>query len=217
MKTLYDNGYFPRERLSARQDPFLSSTIAVRFTGPWEIVHAEKFKPKGFEYSFSPLPVPDNHKGAAYTYGDTKNIVMFTTCKNRLAAWDFIKNIICEKGDYLLLKTTNQLPRRKDLTSNPLFLNYLNDNPKMRPFAEQSKYVRGPDICPVLMEIFNAISREYETCVVYGKKTPEQAVSDAAKSAEIISSIKFNEGFIPSFTASLTLLSIYFIILNIAV
>jgi multiple sugar transport system substrate-binding protein len=186
MKTLYDNGYFPRERLSARQDPFLSSDIAVRFTGPWEIVHADKFKPSGFEYSFSPLPVPDNHKNAAYTYGDTKNIVMFTTCKNRLTAWEFIKSIISEKGDYQLLKITNQLPRRKDLTSNPLFINYLNDNPKMRPFAEQSKYVRGPDICPVLKEIFDAISREYEACVIYGKKTPEQAVNDAAKSAELI-------------------------------
>lgn len=98
MKTLYDNGYFPRERLSARQDPFLASDIAVRFTGPWEIVHADKFKPPGFEYSFSPLPVPDNSKNAAYTYGDTKNIVMFTTCKNRLAAWDFIKSIVSERG-----------------------------------------------------------------------------------------------------------------------
>jgi multiple sugar transport system substrate-binding protein len=111
---------------------------------------------------------------------------MFTTCKNRLTAWEFIKSIISEKGDYQLLKITNQLPRRKDLTSNPLFINYLNDNPKMRPFAEQSKYVRGPDICPVLKEIFDAISREYESCVVYGKKTPEQAVNDAAKSAELI-------------------------------
>jgi multiple sugar transport system substrate-binding protein len=186
LKTLYDNNYFPRERLSSRQDPFLSSDIAIRFTGPWEIVHAEKFKPKGFEYSFAPLPVPDDQKNTAYTYGDTKNIVMFTTCKNRLASWEFIKEMISEKGDYLLLKTTNQLPRRKDLTTNPLFLNYLNNNPKMKPFAEQSKYVKGPDSCPVLKEVFDAISQEYEACVIYGKKSPRQAVNDAAKAAEII-------------------------------
>jgi multiple sugar transport system substrate-binding protein len=186
LKTLYDNSYFPRERLSARQDPFLSSDIATRFTGPWEIIHADRFKPAGFEYSFSTLPVPDGRKDEAYTYGDTKNIVMFSTCKNRIAAWEFLKSLISERGDYLLLKTTNQLPRRKDLTTNPLFINYLNDNPKMKPFAEQSKYVKGPDSCPVLKEIFDAISQEYEACVIYGKKTPEQAVNDAAKAAEII-------------------------------
>jgi multiple sugar transport system substrate-binding protein len=186
LKTLYDNGYFPRERLSARQDPFLSSDIATRFTGPWEIIHADRFKPKGFEYSFSPLPVPDKSIDKVYTYGDTKNIVMFSTCKNKLAAWDFLKSLISENGDYLLLKITNQIPRRKDITTNPLFINYLNDNPKMKPFAEQSKYVKGPDNCPVLKEIFDAISQEYEACVIYGKKTPEQAVNDAAKASEII-------------------------------
>ena len=35
LKKLYDNEYFTRERLSARQDVFLSSHIATRFTGPW--------------------------------------------------------------------------------------------------------------------------------------------------------------------------------------
>ena len=79
LKTLFDNGYFPRERFSARQDPFLSSDIATRFTGPWEIVHSNKFKPKGFQFGFSTLPVPDNHNGNIYTYGDTKNIVIFNT------------------------------------------------------------------------------------------------------------------------------------------
>jgi multiple sugar transport system substrate-binding protein len=186
LKTLYDNSYFPREKLSSGQDPFLSSEIAIRFTGPWEIVHSERFKPKGFEYSFSPLPVPDDQKKTPYTYGDTKNIVMFTTCKNKLASWEFIKEMVSEKGDFLLMKTTNQLPRRKDLTTNPLFLNYLNSNPKMKPFAEQSKYVKGPDSCPVLTEVFDAISQEYEACVVYGKKSPQQAVDDAAEAARII-------------------------------
>ncbi len=77
---MYDKKYFARERLSQRQDVFLSSVIASRFTGPWEISHAEKFKPKGFEYNFAHLPVPDNHKGPIYTYGDPKNIVIFKTC-----------------------------------------------------------------------------------------------------------------------------------------
>src|SRR3989339_935312 len=76
LRMLYKKNYFSREQLSARQDVFLSSIIATRFTGPWEISHADKFKPKGFEYNFSSMPVPDDHKGPKYTYGDPKNIVI---------------------------------------------------------------------------------------------------------------------------------------------
>src|SRR3990172_9344134 len=56
LQKLYNNNYFSREKLSARQDVFLSGIIATRFTGPWEISHSDKFKPKGFEYDFSSIP-----------------------------------------------------------------------------------------------------------------------------------------------------------------
>lgn len=186
LKTLFDNRYFPRERLSAKQDPFLSSKIATRFTGPWEIAHSNKFKPEGFQFDFSTLPVPDNHKGNVYTYGDTKNIVIFNTCKNKILAWQFIKSIISKDGDYELLKITNQIPRRKDLTTDKEFSDFFNDNPQMRPFAVQAKYVKGPDNCPVLKEVFDAISQQFEECVVYGKKSPEEAVKDAAHNVNLI-------------------------------
>ena len=90
LKTLYDKNYFTREYLSARQDVFLSGIIATRFTGPWEIIRAEKFKKDDFYYHFSTIPVPDNHTGPVYTYGDPKNIVIFNTCKDPNQAWKFI-------------------------------------------------------------------------------------------------------------------------------
>ncbi len=186
LKTLFDNKYFPRERLSARQDPFLSSDIATRFTGPWEIVHANKFKPEGFKYSYSTLPVPDDHSGNIYTYGDTKNIVIFNTCKNKILAWQFLKTMINKEGDFELLKMTNQIPRRKDLITDKEFSDYFNDNPQMRPFAVQAKYVKGPDNSPVLKEVLDAISQQFEECVVYGKKSPKEAVKDAAENVNLI-------------------------------
>ncbi|MEJ2618228.1 MAG: extracellular solute-binding protein, partial [Ignavibacteriaceae bacterium] len=152
----------------------------------WEIVHANKFKPKGFRFNFSTLPVPDDHKGKIYTYGDTKNIVMFNTCKNKILAWQFIKKIISKEGDFELLKMTNQIPRRKDLTTDKEFADFFNDNPKMQIFAVQAKYVKGPDNCPVLKEVFDAISQQFEECVVYGRKSPEKAVKDAAENVNLI-------------------------------
>ena len=115
LRMLYEKNYFAKEQLSARQDVFLSSIIATRFTGPWEISHADNFKPKGFEYNFSSLPVPDDHQGPIYTYGDPKNIVIFKTCKNPDSAWEYLKTIINKDGDLNLLQITNQLPRRKNI------------------------------------------------------------------------------------------------------
>ena len=186
LRELYKKNYFSKEKLSARQDPFLAKVIATRFTGPWEIMHAEKFKPKGFKYEFTFMPVPDTHRGPIYTYGDPKNIVIFKTCKDPQGAWNYIKTMIDIEGDLKLLELTNQLPRRKKLNSNPFFNNYFANNTKMKVFADQSEYVRGTDASPVLKEIFDLISQEYEACVVYGIKTPEKAINDAADAVNLL-------------------------------
>ena len=51
---------------------------------------------------------------------------------------------------------------------------------RMKIFAAQAKYVRGTDASPVLKEVFDLISQEYEACVIYNVKSPEEAVRDAA-------------------------------------
>jgi multiple sugar transport system substrate-binding protein len=186
LKKLYDNEYFARERLSAKQDVFLSSNIVIRFVGPWEIVHAEKFKPEGFEYDFSTIPVPDGFEGPIYTYGDPKNIVIFNTCSNPQYAWEFIKFMISKENDLKLLEITTQLPRRKNLDTDSLYMNYFSANPKMKTFAKQTKYVKGTDSSPVLKEVFDIISQEYEACVIYGVKSPEQAINDAADAVNLL-------------------------------
>lgn len=186
LRNLYKNEYFSTERLSARQDVFLSSVIATRFTGPWEIIHADNFKPDGFEYDFVPLPVPDEYDGPVYTYGDPKNIVIFKTCSAPQKAWQFLQFILNEKIELDLLKITNQLPRRKDLLENPIFEEYFQINPKMKTFAEQAKFVKGTDASPYLKEVFDLISQEYEACVVYGIKSPKQAIQDASDAVDLL-------------------------------
>ena len=186
LKTLYDQNYFSREVLSARQDVFLSGIIASRFAGPWEIIHAEKFKPQGFAYSFSPLPVPDDHQGGIYTYGDPKNIVIFNTCRQPQQALRFILFLINKRNDLRLLQISTQLPRRKKLFTDRQYSDYFQQNPKMIPFALQAQYVRGTDACPQLKEIFDIISQEYEACVIYGVKSSAQAVHDAAQATRVL-------------------------------
>lgn len=186
LQTLFKNNYLPLDRLSSGQDPFLAGTIATRFTGPWEIVHAEKFKPKDFVYDFAPIPVPDDHIGEQCTYGDTKNLVIFKTCPNPQRAWEFLQEFCRLENEVEFLKITNQLPRRKDLLTDKLFSEYFINNPMMLPFARQAQFVIGPDNSPVLKEVFDVISAEYEQCVIYNKKHSADAVKDAAHSANLV-------------------------------
>ncbi len=186
LKISYENNYLPKERLGARSDAFLASVIATRFTGPWTIRQYEKFKPEGFEYAFHHMPVPDDFVGNIYTYADPKNIVIFNTCKDPILAWKFLKFMLRKEGDLHFLKRTHQLPRRQNLFKDEYFAEYFRENPRMIPFAKQAPYVRGTDSCPVLKEIFDVLSQEYEACVIYGVKTPEEAVKNAAQAAQLL-------------------------------
>ncbi|MDZ7268972.1 MAG: extracellular solute-binding protein [candidate division KSB1 bacterium] len=186
LQTLFRRGYFPRQKMSATGDFFLRGRVATRFTGPWEISHAEKYKPAGFEYDFAPIPVPDGHRGPVYTFGDLKNIVIFSTCRRPRAAWEFVKFMVSRRNDLRLLETASQLPLRKNMLNDALFAGYFAANPRMIAFAQQAEYVRGVDQSPGMKEVFDAISQEYEAAVVYAAKSPAAAVRDAAKRVRLI-------------------------------
>ncbi len=185
LQTLYKNDYFSKERLSATRDPFLDQRIASQLTGPWQVGFLKKYAPD-LEYQFYPMPVPNDHRGPIYSYADPKNIVIFNTCPNPTAAWAFVRSLIDGPGDLRLLELTGQMPRRKNLVTDPYFATYLAQNPRLKPFAEQARFIKGVDNHEQIVEVFDIISQEYEACVVYNRKTPEAAISDAAKAVDVL-------------------------------
>ena len=183
-QTCYQRGYYPRTFFQGG-DPFILERKATHFAGPWQIAAIQKFNPS-LQFGVASLPVPDDYEGPVYTSGDYKNISIFSNTKHPKEAWEFVKFLIKAKHDLLLLEIANQIPVRGDLLSNPLFTDYFRVNSHMRRFAEQAVFTRGMDSAPDLKEIFDAISQEYEACAVYGKKSPAEAVRDAARRARLI-------------------------------
>ncbi|WP_080241158.1 extracellular solute-binding protein [Spirosoma rigui] len=186
LQTLYRENYFAKERLSATRDPFLAQRIASQFTGPWTVEFLEKYKDAGFDYGSFPMPVPDGHTGPVYTYGDPKNIVIFNTCRDPQAAWEFVRTLVDRPGDLRLLELTGQFPRRKRLDSDPYFAPFLRQHPRLQPFARQASYIKGVDNSELIVEVFDIISQEYEACVIFNKKTPEAAIADAARAVDVL-------------------------------
>ncbi len=186
LQGLYRAGYFSKGRLSATRDPFLAERIATSFTGPWQVGFLEKYKDAELQYETWPMPVPDGHTGPAYTYGDPKNMVIFNTCPDPQAAWEFMRTLLEKPADLRLMELTGQFPHRQGIDTDPYFSAFLQKNPKLLPFARQSRYIRGVDNCDVIVEVFDIISQEYEACVVYNKKTPEAAIADAARAVDVL-------------------------------
>ena len=180
----YQKNYFPHTYFQGG-DPFLLEKKATHFAGPWEIATLRSLAPQ-LRFDVAQLPVPDNHKGPVYTYGDYKNISIFGTSKHPREAWEFVKFLLQPRNDLKLLTITDQIPVRGDLLKNPLFAEYFQRNPKMVRFAEQALYTRSIDSGPDLKEILDAISQEYEACAVYGRITPSEAVTDAMKRTTMI-------------------------------
>jgi len=183
---MYREDYYSRQVESAAQDLFIGERYASKWAGPWEIEHLGKFARPGFEYGLAPMPVPDGHTGPAYTYCDPKNIVIFSTCRDPQRAFEFIRTLVDETGDLQFLTMTSQLPRRAGLDTLPSFAAYFDGHPQLRQFAAQAAYVKGADNCESLVEVFDILSQEYEACVLYGRKTPEQAIADAAQAVNVL-------------------------------
>lgn len=180
----FELGVFPRSRFQV--DAFLLGKVACHATGPWNIEHVERFKPPGFEYDYAPIPVPDSSLIPPYTYGDPKNIAIFTTCRWPEKAWEFVKFLVSRRADSLLLEICSQIPVRKGLLEDSLYAAYFASNPRMVRFAEYAERTVGLDSAPELKEIFDAISHEFEACCFFGRKSPEEAIRDAAERAREI-------------------------------
>ncbi len=183
-RTCYSENFFPHTFFQGG-DLFLLERKATNFAGPWQIATLQTMAPN-LRYGVAPIPVPDNHQGPVYTYGDYKNIAIFSTTKHPKEAWEFVKFLVQAKYDLMLLQIANQIPIRSDLLLNPLFADYFKKNPMMIEFAQQAVYTRSVDAAPDLKEIFDAISQEYEASAVYGRKSPIEATQSAQKRIKVI-------------------------------
>lgn len=175
--------YFPLLGFSG--NIFLEGRVAMDVAGPWVIKYYHRLDPK-FEFDFAPIPVPDNYKGPAYTYGDPKNIVIFSNTKHPEQAWEFVKFLVSKEADLKLLELTNQVPLRRDITDDPFYGGFFAKNPLLRKAARQAEYVVPTDESQHLVQILDIISGQFEAAAVYGVITPEKSLKTAAKKVQAL-------------------------------
>ncbi|SHL02928.1 ABC transporter substrate-binding protein [Rhodothermus profundi] len=183
---LYAMGAFPKAVWTSSGSRFLNGQLATDFTGSWHLVWLEKHAPAELVYEVAPLPVPDDHEGPVYTYGDYKNMVIFSTTQHPEIAWSLLRFLVSRQADRRLLERTRQIPVRRGLLDDPYFAPVFEQQPLLRRFAEQAAYTRSVDSVPDLKEILDALAQEFEAAAVYGIRSPAEATRRALRRIRMI-------------------------------
>ena len=181
-QTLYARGDFPLSTLQG--NAFAQGRVATEFTGPWTAAWLVENAPH-IRFDFAPVPVPAGAPGTPATYGDYKNIAVFSTTAHPEAAWAFAQYLVSPEADRLLIEMTRQVPIRSGLLDDPALAGFFEANPFMRRFAEQAPQTRGVDAVASLPEVLDAIAQSYERAI-YGVETPAEAVASAEDRIRVI-------------------------------
>jgi multiple sugar transport system substrate-binding protein len=103
---------------------------------------------------------------------------MYTSCKNRGTAWEFLKFATSKASDGQLLTLTGQMPMRTDLVTT--YPDYFTAHPDYKDFADlASRTVEVPSV-PNSVEMWQTFRNSYSESVIFGKKPIDQAFTEAA-------------------------------------
>ena len=121
-KTLYAEGLAGKERYNG--DAFADGKAAMAIVGPWAVA---VYKGK-VDWGSVPVPTKAGIPAAeTWTFGDAKNVGLYTACQNQGTAWEVLKFATSEEQDSALLTTTGQMPLRKDVQT--VYADYFTKNP----------------------------------------------------------------------------------------
>ena len=176
-RELWKNEYYPMTELTG--DPFDRGLIATKLVGPWNIARLRENATPGLEYAFSPIPVPDDYSGPAFTYGDFKNIAVFSTTRHPEEAWRFASYLVSKEADLLLLEYATQIPIRSDILTDAFFADYFAANPMVADFAGLVPNARGVGHLRAFPEIMDALAQQFEAASVFGVISPQEGTRKA--------------------------------------
>ncbi len=184
-KTLYGEGYASAEAYSgdAWAGPFADGVAAMGMAGPWG---AGLFDGK-VDYGIVPLPTAGGTPaGDTYTFGDSKNVGLYTSCENKQTAWDFLKFSMDADNDLALLEATGQFPIRTDISE--IGADYLSTNPVLETFSASVPLTVDVPNIPNATEIWQTFRDAWSGAVMSGDGDLAEVMQTAADKIDALAS-----------------------------
>ncbi len=170
-KSVYDQKLAGKEAYVG--DAFADGKSAMAISGPWAI------SAYGDKVNWGTVPIPVQKAGdKSYTFADAKNIGLYSSCKSKESAWEFLKFATSEQQDGKFLEGTGQMPIRDDLAGT--FSDYFTANPTYKDFAEQASRARDIPSVPNSVEALQVLRDAYVKSVVNGNADVKKTFADAA-------------------------------------
>jgi multiple sugar transport system substrate-binding protein len=170
---IYAKNLAPKEKYNG--DAFADKKSAMAIVGPWAIAVY------GTKVNWGAVPVPtsaDMPASQIHTFADSKTVSVFSACKNRQTAWDFLKFASDQDNDGTLLSMTGQMPLRTGLPS--VYASYFTAHPEYTLFAQQAgRTVEVPNVANGVT-MWQDFRNSYLKSVVFGQQPTSQWLHDAA-------------------------------------
>lgn len=172
-KTIYAEGLAGKEPVQG--DAFGTKVSAMSIVGPWAIAAYKG----GVDWGAVPVPTSTGKPaGEIFTFGDAKNVGLYTACKNQATAWDVLKFATSEEQDGSLLTKTGQMPMRANLQQT--YPDFFSENPAYNQFGDQAARVVEVPGGPHTVEMLQILRDAYTRAVVSGEGDLQQALNEAA-------------------------------------
>jgi multiple sugar transport system substrate-binding protein len=160
-------------------DNFLAGKVAMQITGPWTLA---QLKETDVDYDVFPLPIIQ--QPAAVLGGE--NLFVFKTNPEREAAClKFFEYVLSEEFQTTWSIATGYLPVNLKSQQSAEYQQFVRDNPLIKVFLEQMKWVRARPIIPKYNRLSENLGRAIEASLL-GKQTPQEALEASQKRLELI-------------------------------
>ncbi|MCE7988560.1 MAG: extracellular solute-binding protein [Caldilinea sp. CFX5] len=132
----------------------------------------------GEDVAVAPVPAPQAGDTAYTTYGGRGLMILKTTPERQAMTWDFLQFLMEDANNLVFLKDLGYLPTLTSLKADPYF-----QEPARQPFVQALEHAVLPQQFEAADRAATQVLGVYQTAVVQGELTPEQAVETAAQQA----------------------------------
>lgn len=151
--------------------PFMTGQVAMMAIGDWGIAPLAKGNPS-LEYGVAPLP---KGKQAATVLGGNA-LGITSASKSPDAAWGFVSWLTSAEQEKVLTEGYKRIPARTDITGSA----FAGGDPARKVFVEQASVAKSRPPLAKWGAVEWGVMADAWDAVIQKKKSPEQAINDAA-------------------------------------
>lgn len=181
METIYRNGWTALDFES--DDPLTTGLVAGAVRGPWSVAFFERMYPETLKkIVVGPMLTPHRRDGKAFTFADSKGLVLFKGSKVKEEAFAFVTWVFSQDDLSLLwLQKTSLPPARGDLMENEIFKGFYDSHPLARQYAAYVDVALPSAFIENTIDVQKTMGFEMVEPVKFGTKPTQRALTDAAR------------------------------------